>query len=118
MDTLSKEDRELPGWEVIEAAVAAADERLEDRLASAYAIGSLAHGGFAPAVSDVDLALLTDGPVEDMAAILEEVQDDPEAAAVARRTQAYAPDRDRSDDPATGADTAAGDRFGPDGSRT
>ena len=27
---------------------------------SAYAIGSLAHGGFSPAVSDVDLALLTD----------------------------------------------------------
>jgi predicted nucleotidyltransferase len=61
---------------VIEAAVSAAEERLEDRLASAYAIGSLAHGGFAPAVSDVDLALLTDGPVEDMAAILEEVQDE------------------------------------------
>ncbi|GAB2933156.1 Na(+)/H(+) antiporter subunit C [Rhodococcus aerolatus] len=48
----------------------------------------------------------------------EEVQDDPEAAAVARRTGADAPDRDRSDDPATGADTAAGDRFGPDGSPT
>jgi hypothetical protein len=29
-------------------------------LLSAYALGSLAHGGFSPAVSDVDLALLTD----------------------------------------------------------
>ncbi|MGW2233869.1 hypothetical protein [Streptomyces sp. NPDC001759] len=32
-----------------------------DRLVAAYALGSLAHGGFAPAVSDIDLALvLTD----------------------------------------------------------
>ncbi len=76
MDTVSKEDRERPGWDVIDAAVAAAEERLEDRLASAYAIGSLAHGGFAPAVSDVDLALLTGGPVEDMTAIVEEIQDE------------------------------------------
>jgi hypothetical protein len=48
------------GWEVIDAAVASARGRLGDGLISAYAIGSLAHGGFAPAVSDVDLALLTD----------------------------------------------------------
>lgn len=37
-----------------------ARHRLGDGLLSAYAIGSLAHGGFSPAVSDVDLALLTD----------------------------------------------------------
>lgn len=37
-----------------------ARERLGDGLLSAYAIGSLAHGGFSRAVSDVDLALLTD----------------------------------------------------------
>lgn len=47
------------GWSVIRAAVHHAGERLGDELLSAYAIGSLAHGGFAPAVSDVDLALLT-----------------------------------------------------------
>jgi len=36
-------------------------ETLADRLLAAYALGSLAHGGFAPAVSDIDLALvLTD----------------------------------------------------------
>ncbi|MER8010174.1 hypothetical protein [Streptomyces sp. NPDC094149] len=29
-----------------------------DRLVAAYALGSLAHGGFAPAVSDIDLALI------------------------------------------------------------
>jgi predicted nucleotidyltransferase len=73
---MSTEDRERPGWDVIEAAVAAAEERLGDRLSSAYAIGSLAHGGFAPSVSDVDLALLT-GEVEgDMAEIVEEIQDE------------------------------------------
>jgi predicted nucleotidyltransferase len=68
------EDRERAGWEVIRAAVAAAEERLGERLLSAYAIGSLAHGGFAPAVSDVDLALLTAARVDDMAGIVEEVQ--------------------------------------------
>lgn len=45
---------------VIYAAVRSARDRLGAGLLSAYAIGSLAHGGFSPAVSDVDLALLTD----------------------------------------------------------
>jgi hypothetical protein len=76
MGRVSLEDRERSGWDVIEAAVAAAEERLGDRLASAYAIGSLAHGGFAPAVSDVDLALLTGEPVEDIGPIVEEIQDE------------------------------------------
>lgn len=48
------------GWLVIDAAVHSARERLGAGLLSAYAIGSLAHGGFSPVVSDVDLALLTD----------------------------------------------------------
>jgi hypothetical protein len=51
------------GWLVIDAAVRSARDRLGDGLLSAYAIGSLAHGGFSPAVSDVDLALLTDDGV-------------------------------------------------------
>jgi predicted nucleotidyltransferase len=76
MGRVSTEDRERPGWDVIEAAVAAAEERLGGRLASAYAIGSLAHGGFATAVSDVDLALLTGEPVEDIAEVVEEIQDE------------------------------------------
>lgn len=67
-------DRERAGWDVIEAAVAAAEERLGDRLLSAYALGSLAHGGFAPAVSDVDLALLTGPRVEEMAELVEEIR--------------------------------------------
>jgi hypothetical protein len=51
------------GWRVIEAAVRSARERLGDGLLSAYAIGSLAHGGFSASVSDVDLALLTEDGV-------------------------------------------------------
>ena len=65
---------EEAGWQVIDAAETAARERLGDRLLSAYAIGSLAHGGFAPAVSDVDLALLTGPTVEDMAEVVEEIK--------------------------------------------
>jgi predicted nucleotidyltransferase len=68
------EERERGAWEAIDAAVAAAEERLGDRLASAYAIGSLAHGGFAPAVSDVDLALLTRERVAGMAEVVAEVR--------------------------------------------
>ena len=48
------------GWSVIDVAVRSAQARLGERLLSAYAIGSLAHGGFSRAVSDIDLALLTD----------------------------------------------------------
>lgn len=74
MDTEPIRDRERAGWDTIEAAVAAAEMRLGDRLLSAYAIGSLAHGGFAPAVSDVDLALLIGEAVDGMATVVEEVR--------------------------------------------
>jgi hypothetical protein len=76
MGRVSIDDRERSGWDVIEAAVAAAEERLGNRLLSAYAIGSLAHGGFAPAVSDVDLALLTGALDGGMAEVIEEIQDE------------------------------------------
>src|ERR1700749_4712721 len=103
---------ESGGWDVIEAAVEAAEEGLGDRLASAYAIGSLAHGGFAPAVSDVDLALLTGEPVDDMASIVEEVQD--EVAGTwelgSRLSVFHAPGAEFSDPPA-GARFPPIDRF-------
>jgi hypothetical protein len=76
MGSESIEDRERAGWDATRAVVAEAEERLGDRLVSAYAIGSLAHGGFAPAVSDVDLALLTGEPVDGMAAIVEGIQEE------------------------------------------
>jgi len=47
------------GRRVIDAGVEAAGRQLGEGLVSAYAIGSLGHGGFSPDASDVDLALLT-----------------------------------------------------------
>lgn len=38
---------------------------LGDRLLAAYALGSVAHGGYAPAVSDLDLALVLADTVDD-----------------------------------------------------
>ncbi len=49
-------DRE--GWRVMLAGLDQATWRFGPRLEAAFAIGSLAHGGFAPAASDVDLALV------------------------------------------------------------
>lgn len=48
------------GNAVLALAVDAAHEQLAGRVAAAYAIGSLAHGGFSALVSDVDLALVLD----------------------------------------------------------
>jgi len=36
---------------------------LGERLIAAYALGSLAHGGFSPLVSDIDLGLIVSDPV-------------------------------------------------------
>jgi hypothetical protein len=57
------------GWVVVRTAAAVAVDVLGERLTSAYAIGSLAHGGFVPAVSDVDLALLSESGVLDSDAL-------------------------------------------------
>ena len=56
---------------MLAAAVAAAHATLGDRLLAAYALGSLAHGGFSPLVSDVDLGLILADPPDagDAAAI-------------------------------------------------
>src|SRR5262249_56140598 len=37
---------------------------LGDRLVAAYALGSLAHGGFSDLVSDIDLGLIVRDPIE------------------------------------------------------
>jgi hypothetical protein len=51
------------GEAVLAQAVAAYQAALGSRLVAAYALGSLAHGGFSPLVSDVDLGLiLRDSP--------------------------------------------------------
>jgi hypothetical protein len=57
-------------------AVDAYREALGVRLGAAYALGSLAHGGFSPFVSDVDLGLvLADPPVPADASMIEGVAD-------------------------------------------
>jgi hypothetical protein len=53
------------GERVLALAVHMAQQLWRDRLLSAYAIGSLAHGGFSAHVSDVDLALVLEHPLDD-----------------------------------------------------
>jgi hypothetical protein len=52
-----------PGEAVLVRAVAAYRAALGSRLIAGYALGSLAHGGFSPLVSDVDLGLILEDPV-------------------------------------------------------
>lgn len=49
---------------VLSAAVEVAADHFGDRLLAAFAIGSLAHGGFCPLVSDVDLVIVIADPRE------------------------------------------------------
>jgi hypothetical protein len=51
---------EADGRAVLDAAVAQARAALGPRVTGAYVVGSLAHGGFAPDVSDVDGVLIVD----------------------------------------------------------
>ena len=51
------------GQAVLAEAVGAYTQALGERLVAAYALGSLAHGGFSPLVSDVDLALILADPL-------------------------------------------------------
>jgi hypothetical protein len=51
------------GEAVLARAVSAYQDALGSRLIAGYALGSLAHGGFSPLVSDVDLGLVMRDPV-------------------------------------------------------
>jgi hypothetical protein len=53
----------VDGESVLAYAVAAYRVALGDRLLAAYALGSLAHGGFSELVSDVDLGLIVTDPL-------------------------------------------------------
>jgi hypothetical protein len=57
--------RVVEGEAVLAAAAEAYRVALGDRLKAAYALGSLAHGGFSPLVSDIDLGLILSDPVRD-----------------------------------------------------
>jgi len=63
------------GWHVAGRACEHATATLGDRLVSVYAIGSLTHGGFASAVSDVDVAVLVDQCDESVAGIVGAIVD-------------------------------------------
>lgn len=49
---------------VLVAAADAARQAFGERLIAAYALGSLAHGGYSPLVSDIDLGLVLEDPLE------------------------------------------------------
>jgi hypothetical protein len=50
---------------ILELAADLADRAFARRLVATFVIGSLAHGGFSPSVSDVDLAVVIAGPLTD-----------------------------------------------------
>src|ERR1700761_8192487 len=52
------------GEAVLAQALAAFQTALGSRLVAAYALGSLAHGGFSPLVSDVDIGLVLADPLK------------------------------------------------------
>jgi len=64
------------GWNVLSNGLNKAIELCGSRLVSAYAIGSLAHGGFAPAASDVDLVLIFDRADASAEASVRRIQDE------------------------------------------
>lgn len=53
------------GEAILQLALQEARHLFGPRLLASYALGSLAHGGFCPAVSDVDLALVLADPLSD-----------------------------------------------------
>lgn len=54
----------VDGEDVLRDVVRVAADALGDRLVAGYALGSLAHGGFSPLVSDVDVALILADPAQ------------------------------------------------------
>jgi hypothetical protein len=103
-------DSSEAGFAVLREAVDRYEAVLGGRLVAAYALGSLAHGGFAPLVSDVDLGLVLTDPVEP--------SDPPTIAAVAEAVKAGGTDLHERlsvfwGTPETLAGRAEGGRFPP-----
>jgi hypothetical protein len=55
----------VSGEDVLRDVVRVASDSLGERLIAAYAMGSLAHGGFSPLVSDVDVGLILTDPIRE-----------------------------------------------------
>jgi hypothetical protein len=62
-NAMKVESIQADGEKVLVAAAAAFRAALSERLLAAYALGSLAHGGFSPLVSDIDLGLVLVDPL-------------------------------------------------------
>ena len=100
----------VDGEAVLNQAAEAYRAALGERLLAAYALGSLAHGGFSPLVSDIDLGLVLADPVAEGDA--EEIQ------RIAESQRARGSDLDRRlsvfwGTPATLSGRADGGRFPP-----
>jgi predicted nucleotidyltransferase len=65
---------EEAGERILAVATDAAREVLGARLSAVFALGSLAHGGFAPLASDIDLAVILDDLPDDVAGQIAEVR--------------------------------------------
>ncbi len=61
--SMKSEPTEADGEKVLLAAAAAFRAALGERLLAAFALGSLAHGGFSPLVSDIDIGLVVQDPL-------------------------------------------------------
>jgi len=69
---MKAESTQADGEKVLLAAATAFRAALGERLLAAYALGSLAHGGFSPLVSDIDLGLVVEDPLRpDDASLIE-----------------------------------------------
>lgn len=70
--TVSSGNRQ--GEDILHRATETAREVFDDDLAAVFALGSLAHGGFAPLCSDIDVALVVQELTEDTASRIDRVR--------------------------------------------
>lgn len=61
--TINPSSNKFLGEAVLQQTIQVAIEIFNSRLLASYALGSLAHGGFDPLVSDVDIAIILDDPI-------------------------------------------------------
>jgi hypothetical protein len=67
--------QDAPGWQIVEAGLESGAQALGRKLVAAYALGSLAHGGFSSATSDVDLGFIVDALADETAAVMQSIRE-------------------------------------------